>query len=60
MRVLHIPARTPYARKLIFNDISIINGTWSDGVEVPRDASFEWLVSQKKLSIFLIYYIFIR
>jgi len=52
MRVLHIPARTPYARKLIFNDISIINGTWSDGVEVPRDASFEWLVSQKNFRFF--------
>jgi len=37
---------------LIFNDISIINGTWSDGVEVPRDASFEWLVSQKTFDFF--------
>jgi len=39
MRVLHIPARTPYARNIEGRAINIVNGT--NGI--PIDASFNWL-----------------
>lgn len=52
MRVLHIPARTPYARKLVPDGVSIVNETQSSGVEIPRDASFQWLASQSSYDFF--------
>ncbi len=39
MRVLHLPARTPFARNLHGGGITIVNGTGT----VPIDASFDWL-----------------
>jgi hypothetical protein len=52
LRILHIPGRTPYARKLRGDSFSIINETTSDGVAVPRDASFEWVRRQPSLDFF--------
>jgi len=49
LRILHIPGRTPYARKLSGDTFSIINESISDGVAVPRDASFEWVRRQATL-----------
>lgn len=39
MRVLHLPARTPFARNLRDGGIAIVNG----GSTAPIDASFGWL-----------------
>ena len=52
LRILHIPGRTPYARKLRGDTFSIINETTSNGVAVPRDASFEWVRRQATLDFF--------
>lgn len=47
-RILHVPGRTPYARKLP----GAVNETVSDGVEVPRDASFPWLEAKASFGFF--------
>jgi hypothetical protein len=43
VRVVHIPGRTPYARKLYGEGIQVLNGTTVDGLAVPRDATLAWL-----------------
>jgi hypothetical protein len=57
MRILHIPARTPYARKLNSEDFSVVNQTTIDDREIPRDASFEWLNNQRNFDFFDILHI---
>lgn len=47
LRVLHIPGRTPYARKLRDEDIQILNNTIVDGLAVPRDATLAWLLAHR-------------
>lgn len=53
IRVVHLPARTPYARKLVGPGLSIVNGSRvGSGVVVPRDASFGWLARQASFDFF--------
>ncbi|MGH3622456.1 MAG: hypothetical protein ACRDQ5_11800, partial [Sciscionella sp.] len=47
VRVVHVPGRTPYARKLRGNDIQILNGTTVYGLAVPRDATLAWLLEHR-------------
>lgn len=47
VRVLHVPARTPYARKLRDDRVRILNGTRVDGLLVPRDATLAWLLAHR-------------
>ena len=53
VRVLHLPARTSYARKIDSRDILMVNGkTTASGLDVPIDASFDWVDAQKSLDFF--------
>lgn len=52
LRILHLPGRTPYARKLRAPGFGIINDTCQGSLEVPRDASFEWLAAQPSWGFF--------
>lgn len=47
IRVLHLPGRTPYARKLRDNGIQILNNTTLDGLAVPCDATLAWLLEHQ-------------
>src|ERR1022692_985128 len=47
MRVLHVPGRTPYARKLHDSTVRILNGTTVDGLTVPVDATLTWLTEHQ-------------
>lgn len=47
IRVVHVPGRTPYARKLHGDGIQILNGTTVDGLTVPRDATLAWLLEHR-------------
>lgn len=47
IRVLHVPGRTPYARKLCDETIQILNATTVDGLAVPRDATLAWLLEHR-------------
>jgi glycosyltransferase involved in cell wall biosynthesis len=47
IRVLHVPGRTPYARKLCDEKIQILNDTTVDGLAVPRDATLTWLLEHR-------------
>ncbi|TVT55322.1 glycosyltransferase family 4 protein [Amycolatopsis rhizosphaerae] len=47
IRVLHIPGRTPYARKLRDYGVQILNDTTVDGLVVPRDATLAWLLEHR-------------
>jgi glycosyltransferase involved in cell wall biosynthesis len=47
IRVLHVPGRTPYARKLRDKEIQILNETTVDGLAVPRDATLAWLLAHR-------------
>jgi hypothetical protein len=46
-RVVHIPARTPYARKLRSDQVNTVNETAIGGVVVPRDATLRWLLQHR-------------
>lgn len=47
IRVIHIPGRTPYARKLCDREIQILNDSAVDGLAVPRDATLAWLMEHR-------------
>lgn len=47
IRVVHVPGRTPYARKLHGDGIQILNGTTVDGLAVPRDVTLAWLLEHR-------------
>lgn len=47
IRVLHIPGRTQYARKLYDDGIQILNGTTVGGLGVPREPTLAWLREQR-------------
>lgn len=50
LRVAHLPARTPYARKLIDDEFTIINGSRAASGEVIPDAlSVEWILEHRPL-----------
>lgn len=53
IRVVHAPARTPYARKLTSEHVAIVNGTALLGEEVvPRDMSLRWLLDHRPFTWF--------
>lgn len=43
-RVVHIPGRTPYARKLHDEGIQVLNATTVAGTAVPQDVTLAWLL----------------
>lgn len=47
IRVLHVPGRTPYARKLCDEKIQILNDTTVNGLMVPRDPTLAWLLEHR-------------
>jgi glycosyltransferase involved in cell wall biosynthesis len=47
LRVVHVPGRTPYARKLRNAAIRVINDTAADGLGVPRDLTLAWLLDHQ-------------
>lgn len=47
IRVVHVPGRTPYARKLHDAGIQVVNGTMVDGLAVPRDVTLSWLLEHR-------------
>lgn len=50
-RVVHLPARTPYARKLHSHNIEIVNNAATDsGNIVPRDVTAAWLLEHRPLT----------
>ncbi|WP_405523602.1 hypothetical protein OG426_10035 [Streptomyces canus] len=51
MRVVHLPARTPYAWKLQSRDFRILNGTEiPSGETVPTTVSADWLLEHSPLT----------
>ncbi|MGV1767982.1 glycosyltransferase [Rhizobium rhizogenes] len=46
IKVIHIPGRTPYARKLECEQFTHVNGLRVGNTVVPRDASLSWLLKQ--------------
>ncbi|MFF5334126.1 hypothetical protein [Streptomyces sp. NPDC013181] len=53
LRVVHAPARTPYARKLTDDRVRLVNGTAPFGGEaVPRDMSLRWLLDHRPFTWF--------
>lgn len=53
VRVVHLPARTPYAWKLHNRDLKIVNGsTLQDGRVVPADVTATWLLGHRPFSWF--------
>ena len=49
----HLPARTPYARKLAGGSIAIVNNTTAaQAGRVPQDMSFQWLREQPSFDFF--------
>lgn len=47
VRVVHVPGRTPYARKLHSDDIQILNGRTVHGLALPRDPTLSWLLEHR-------------
>lgn len=47
IRVVHVPGRTPYARKLHDEGIRVLNGTAADGLVMPRDVTLAWLLEHR-------------
>jgi hypothetical protein len=52
LRILHVPGRTPYARKLRGPRAVLVNETDVAGEVVPRDTSFAWLDRRPDLGFF--------
>lgn len=51
IRVVHVPASTPYVRKLDGGGIAVVNGqTLPDGATVPAAVSARWLVEHRPLN----------
>lgn len=49
LRVVHLPARTPYVRKIVSAEFSILNGTNSEHGIVPEAVSAQWLLDRRPL-----------
>lgn len=52
MRILHLPARTPYVRKLHGPDFRILNDTIEDGYRIPAATSCAWLLERRPFTWF--------
>lgn len=52
IRILHLPGRTPYARKLRSAGMVIVNAPSAAAEGPPRDATFEWLESCASFDFF--------
>jgi hypothetical protein len=49
LRVVHLPARTPYVRKITSEDYSILNGTNTEHGVVPAAVTASWLLDRRPL-----------
>ena len=49
LRVVHLPARTPYVRKITSDDYSILNGTNTEHGVVPAAVTASWLLDRRPL-----------
>lgn len=47
IRVVHVPGRTQYARKLRDARMHILNDTVANGLDVPRDVTLTWLLEHR-------------
>lgn len=47
VRVVHVPGRTPYARKLVSAAFQGVNGVIAGGIDIPRDVTCRWLLTHK-------------
>src|SRR5258708_7787289 len=53
LRVVHLPARTPFARKLSSEAFRIVNGSrTSSGEEVPADVGAAWMLARRPFDWF--------
>jgi hypothetical protein len=53
LRVVHLPARTPYVRKLSGDAFRIVNGSRiSSGEEVPANVSATWMLARRPFDWF--------
>ncbi len=49
LRVVHLPARTPYVRKIVSADFAILNGASTEHCVVPAAVTAEWLLDRRPL-----------
>jgi hypothetical protein len=49
LRVVHLPARTPYVRKITSPNFTILNGTNTEHGVVPDAVSAQWLLDRRPL-----------
>lgn len=49
LRIVHLPTRTPYVRKIMSADFSILNGTNTEHGIVPDTVSAQWLLNRRPL-----------
>ena len=53
LRIVHLPARTPYVRKLSASAFRIVNGSQLDsGDVVPNDVSAQWMLARRPFTWF--------
>ena len=53
LRIVHLPARTPYVRKLTASTFRIVNGSPLDtGEVVPSDVSAQWMLARQPFTWF--------
>lgn len=53
LRIVHLPARTPYVRKLSASTFRIVNGSPLDSGEVvPSDVSAQWMLDRRPFTWF--------
>lgn len=49
VRVVHVPARTPYVRKIVSGDIELLNGNRTQHGIVPAEVDAAWLLRHRPL-----------
>lgn len=49
LRVVHLPARTPYVRKIVSADFAILNGATTEHGVVPTAVTADWLLDRRPL-----------
>jgi glycosyltransferase involved in cell wall biosynthesis len=47
IRVVHVPGRTPYARKLQDDQVRVLNDSKLGHLVVPRDVTLDWLLKRR-------------
>ena len=50
LRVVHLPARTPYVRKIVSSEFAILNGVSTEHGVVPDGVTAAWLLDRRPLS----------